>query len=406
MRAIVMPKLGLTMTDGTVVSWLKKVGESVTSGEPLVEIETDKTTYTIESQTDGTILDILVDAGGEAAVSDTIGWIGELGEEIVNGAHSSSLDKNEQSIEILATPLAKRLAKEAGTNLLKVHGSGPNGRIQSADVDEFLQRLQHTVRPVSSVKPSARINATLVEQIETGGDHLSQSSVETHLETHLMGHSQMRKTIAKRMTESWTTIPHVVLHRRVGIQGLLDARERLVQISSTHISITVFIAYFVSRALEQYAFLNAHYEQDGCRTFRDVNLGVAVSVKDGIIVPIIREANRKSLLKISEEIDTLSDRARDGGLTPDNLEGGTFTLSSLGMFDIDGFTPIILPPQTGILGVGRIISTPQIMDGQLVAVPEITFSLSFDHRAMDGVYGAQFLEYLAKGVAEPLSILL
>ncbi|GMA62890.1 2-oxo acid dehydrogenase subunit E2 [Alicyclobacillus fastidiosus] len=456
MQAIVMPKLGLTMIEGAVSDWLKQPGDNVSAGEAIAEIETEKITYTLEAPADGTLLRILLPAGESAPVTETIAWIGEPGEEVpdVEGESSAihvstnrarNIDERLQTqgtigqstdtagtlpaARMLATPLAKKVAGESNVNLGEVTGTGPHGRIQSSDVEEFLRRLE--LRP--KVTPAA---AVVAEQkgvdtalVRPSGERIRRADVERYVDSidvieaeepvkgenstpggRLVPHSSMRKAIAKRMTESWTMIPHVSLHRTVSVNGMVDLQQRASAHQTKKVSLTAVIACLVSRILPKYSFLNGYYETTGCRVFDDVHLGIAVSVPNGLLVPVIRNANLKSILEIADEIAELSERARFGSLQPDELEGGTFTLSSLGMYGIDGFTPIIVPPQTGILGIGRTVQVGHTVgagiEGATQTTTNMTISLSFDHRAVDGVYGAQFLESLAQCFADPLRLLM
>jgi pyruvate dehydrogenase E2 component (dihydrolipoamide acetyltransferase) len=453
MHAVVMPKLGLTMTEGAIAGWLKQPGDAVTAGEEIAEIETDKITYTLEAPADGTLLEILLPAGETAPVKETIAWIGEPYEALpdanaearppsaeepvsanqpnnqVNHDMSASVPVNQAAANtILATPFAKKVARENSVSLGQVSGSGPNGRIQSADVEEFLHCLIEHPKATPAAEITAKQAGVDISHLSQGGERVRRADVEAYVEQYgaqsveqtnqtrgrLIPHSSMRKAIANRMTESWTTIPHVTLHRTTLVTGMLDLQKRASDLESKKISLTAVIASLVSRVLPKFPYLNAHYEKEGCRVYDDVHLGIAVSVQNGLIVPVIRDANTKSIPELANEIAVLSERARAGSLTANDIEEGTFTISSLGMYGIDGFTPIILPPQTGILGIGRTVTNiGQVGDAasaqsstSATRATSMTISLSFDHRAVDGVYGAEFLVSLAKCFADPLRILL
>jgi len=429
MKPVVMPKLGLTMTEGTIATWLKQEGDTVAVGEAIAEIETEKITYSLEAPVEGTLLKIVLPAGESAPVAETIAWIGRPGEEVPNEkegpAASLPHPSEDEASDVqpvmaspaqpaLATPFAKKIARDKGVELDRVTGTGPYGRIQADDVVEFLKRLESTSH-VARITPAA---AVVVEQHGLGaenlrtldGERVRRADVEGYVEqvndvrSRVIPHSSMRQAIAKRMTESWTAIPHVTLHRSVYAEGLFELRKKASEKTTKKISMTAVIACLVSRLLPKHPLLNAHYERDGTRVFDDVHLGLAVAVSNGLVVPVIRHANSKSIPELAEEIADVSERARTGSLNPDELEGGTFTISNLGMFGVDGFTPIIVPPQTGILGIGRSVQSMTSSDGTAQNI-SMTLSLSFDHRAMDGVYGAQFLDSLARCIEDPMQLL-
>jgi pyruvate dehydrogenase E2 component (dihydrolipoamide acetyltransferase) len=426
MQAVVMPKLGLTMTEGAIADWLKKPGDTVTVGEAIAEIETEKITYTLEAPVEGTLLKIIIPAGESAPVTQTIAWIGQPGEKVpeaeaeesaeqvpfthVHGEPPKSAPADFTAL-VPSTPLAKKIARESSVNLGQVSGTGPNGRIQSADVEDFLRRLESAPKVTPAAAVVAEKLGVDAAMLHTSGERVRRVDVERYADrinttshSRLIPHSSMRKAIAKRMTESWTTIPHVTIQRIVSVTGMTDLQERASHHKGNKVSLTAVIAFLVSRILPKYPFLNAYYETDGCRVFDDVHLGIAVSVPNGLMVPVIRNADSKSIPELADEIVELSERARSGSLQPDKLEGGTFTISSLGMYGIDGFTPIIMPPQTGILGIGRIVRSVEPLGEETQNLASMTVSLSFDHRAADGVYGAQFLQTLAQCFEDPLRL--
>ncbi|MCL6454954.1 MAG: 2-oxo acid dehydrogenase subunit E2 [Alicyclobacillus sp.] len=428
MEAVVMPKLGLTMTEGTVATWLKQPGDVVEAGEAIAEIETDKITYTLEAPVDGRLVRIDLAAGESAPVSQPIAWIGQPDESPPSAAAATVAPSAEgitaaEAVQAesgagqsaggpLATPFAKKTARENNVALSEVTGSGPNGRIQAADVEEFLKRLNPGTKATPAAAALAEEAGLDVSTVPSAGERVRRADVQRaleprrHPEGRLIPHSAMRASIANRMSESWGTIPHVTVHRTSPVDGLMALHRRAKETAQASVSLTAVLACLVSRTLLKYPALNAHYESAGCLVFDDVDLGVAVSVPGGLVVPVIRDANRKCIPELAEEIRGLSERARSGGLELKDLEGGTFTISNLGMYDVDGFTPIIVPPQVGILGVGRTTGAASESVESGAAQQNMTVSLSFDHRAVDGAYAAQFLSALARSLADPLQVLL
>ncbi len=397
MQAVMMPQLGLTMTEGLIVDWLKQTGDAVRKGEAIAEVETEKVTYAIESPEDGVLVKIIWKEGETVPVAETIGWIGQLDEDIpdqsdgpstpqresnappIEQANADSAPLSHDQHDVRATPLAKRMAREAAVVLDEVRGTGPYGRIQAADVAEMAQSL-----------PSGK-------RIE-----LREAETSMH-DRRFVPHSTMREAIARHMSESWRTIPHVTLHRSMPAYELLKLRERLSVETGRKGSITAVIVWLVARVLVRYPYLNAMYDDRGLWVSDAVHIGVATELDQGLLVPVIRDAQSKTISEIAKELLELSSRGRDRNLHPREVEGGTFTISTLGTYGIDEFTPIIMSPQTGILGVGRLVtnSPPPDREGSRIRV-----SLSFDHRAVDGAYGAQFLAALAECFSDPLRILI
>lgn len=425
MTPIVMPKLGLTMTEGTVGTWLKSVGAEIHEGEPLVEIETDKVNYSLESPGAGTLLNIEALAGATVPIGQTIAWIGQKDEDTSGlmaqpsvaqtGEESSAppdmQEENSPEVEepspiIAATPLAKKIAHQEQVTLDNIQGRGPNHRIQAADVEDFLLRGQTTRDKISHPDTSHLHNTPgVLPQAEPGQPDATYHE-ERRAATQFIAHDSMRRAIGSRMSESWTTIPHVTLHRTIDVSGSLALQQEIATRTTRKVSLTAIIAYMIAHVLPRHPLLNAHYASHGSLTFDDVNLGIAVSIGSGLIVPVIHHANDMSILEIAAELVRLTDAANHGTLQPHDIDHGTFTVSNLGMYHIEEFTPIIAPPQTGILGIGALENKLQIVDGQVTDIPVIPVSLSFDHRAVDGVYGAQFINSVAQVLADPLALLI
>ncbi len=375
---IVMPKLGMAMTEGEVVKWLKEDGAHVAQDEPVVQVMSKKITYEVRAPQAG-ILRHAVRPGQKVPVGTVIGYIAAPGEEVPAAPAAAPAVAAEvgagpaAQTEVLATPMAKRLAREHGIDLREIRGTGPGGRIQEADVLAYLeQRRQAPAAPEAS--PAARV-------IPFAG---------------------MRRAIAERMTESLRTMAQVTITTEADVTGLVEFVDRLK--SRVDISYTAVLVKAVARALKQHPLLNSTLVGDEIRLLDEVNIGVGVALDEGLIVPVIRNADRLSLGEIDRELKRLAAAARAGSLTVDEVTGSTFTISNLGMFGVDAFTPIINPPEVAILGVGRIVEKPAIYRGQVAVRSLMTLSLTFDHRVVDGAPAAAFLQTLAGMLAQPALI--
>ncbi len=418
-EVIYMPKLSDTMTEGVVAEWLKKVGDEVSSGEILAEIESDKATMEFESFYDGVLLHIGVEKGKAAPVDSVLAIIGEKGEDvsaILESEKSKAADSKkeepkeaakaekveEKPVEvkseksqpkpaatavakpapvpqastngrIKASPLAKRLAEEKGYDIGRIPGSGDGGRIIKRDVEAF-----------ASAGPSA---ANAVESFE---------DVEV---------SQMRKTIARRLAESKFSAPHFYLTMKINMDAMIDARDSINSVSSTKISFNDLVIKASAVALKEHPQVNAAWMDDHIRYNHHVHVGVAVAVPDGLLVPVVRFADTKRLTEISGEVKDFVLRANDKKLQPQDWEGNTFTVSNLGMFGIDEFTAIINPPDSCIMAVGGIEEGPVVKDGQVVPGNVMKVTLSCDHRVVDGASGAKFLKTFKKLMENPVLLL-
>lgn len=413
-----MPKLSDTMTEGVVAEWLKKVGDEVSSGEILAEIESDKATMEFESFYDGVLLHIGVEKGKAAPVDSILAIIGEKGEDvsaILEAEKSKATSKKDEPTEepkaekaeakpvevaeekpqpkpaattvakpapipqlstngrVKASPLAKRLAEEKGYDIGRIPGSGDGGRIIKRDVEAF-----------TSSGPSA---ANAVESFE---------DVEV---------SQMRKTIARRLAESKFSAPHFYLTMKINMDAMIDARDSINSVSSTKISFNDLVIKASAVALKEHPQVNAAWIGDHIRYNHHVHVGVAVAVPDGLLVPVVRFADTKRLTEISGEVKYFVLRANDKKLQPQDWEGNTFTVSNLGMFGIDEFTAIINPPDSCIMAVGGIEETPVVKDGQIVPGNVMKVTLSCDHRVVDGASGAKFLKTFKKLMENPVLLL-
>ncbi|ABY94450.1 pyruvate dehydrogenase E2 component (dihydrolipoamide acetyltransferase) [Thermoanaerobacter thermohydrosulfuricus] len=378
---VVMPKLGLTMKEGRVDRWLKKVGDIVKKGEEIVEVSTDKITNVVESPADGILAKILVNEGEIVPVATPIGIITAEGEKL------EEVEKSEEKF-IKATPVAKRLAKENNIDLSLITGTGPGGRITEEDVKKFISEQKVKTEEEGPKKEVAVIEGQALEKVER------------------MPMDNIRKTISQRMKKSWSEIPHVTEDIKVDVTELVNLRENLNHISDNKFTYTDLIAKACVIAIKKNPVVNWSIEGEYIIKNSSINLGIAVALDNGLIVPVVKEADKKSLLELSKNIKELSERARNNKLTPDEIIGSTFTITNLGMYEIDSFTPIINPPESAILGVNKIYKEPVVLDDNIVIRHIIKLSLSFDHRLIDGATAAKFLLDLKKTLENPLSLLI
>jgi len=362
---IVMPRLSLTMKEGTVVQWFKKEGEVVQKGEPLVEVLSEKVTYDVEAPESGVLRRILASEGSDVPVDQVIGIVATADEPITEvelsappapglkiEEVSAPLSKpDEIGDRIPASPAAKRLAKELGVDLRQVKGTGPEGRIVEDDVRRFAEQ--------TALTPKVRETVPL-----TG----------------------IRRTTADRLTLSARTAPHSTIVMEVDMINAARFRQE------TQFSYTEMLIKAVAKALLDHRLLNATLEDNQIKVFEDVNVGVAVTTESGLVVPVVRNADKKSLGEISSVLKELVEKARQGKLTREDVTAGTFTITNLGMYDVDVFFPIINPPETAILGVGRVVEKPVAVNGQLAIKPLMQLSLTYDHRIVDGAPAAKFLQ--------------
>jgi pyruvate dehydrogenase E2 component (dihydrolipoamide acetyltransferase) len=415
-----MPKMSDTMEEGTLVSWQKKVGDKVKSGDILAEVETDKATMELEAYEDGTLLYIGIKEGDAVPVDGIIAVIGEQGANVEallareNGeaapAASESkpaetapeaVDEKSTSVadsgdRIKASPLAKRLADEKGINLSQVAGSGDNGRIVKRDVDEFKPSAKPAeAAPVQAAAPSApKAPQPTVPVAPASGDF-----VDTPV-------SQMRKTIARRLSDSLFTAPHFYVTMEIVMDKAMALRPQLNEVSTAKISFNDMVIKACAVALKQHPAVNSAWMGDKIRRYNYVNIGVAVAVDEGLLVPVIRDADKKTLSAISAEVKDLAGKAKDKKLQPKDWEGNTFSISNLGMFGVDEFTAIINPPDSCILAIGGIKKVAAFKeDGTVYPTNIMKVTISADHRVVDGALAAAFLNTVKKLLEEPMSML-
>jgi pyruvate dehydrogenase E2 component (dihydrolipoamide acetyltransferase) len=434
---VLMPALSPTMTEGKLARWLKKEGDAVKSGQVLCEIETDKATMEVEAVDEGTLGKILVAAGTEGVkVNEPIALILEEGESAAAataGAASAppaappsasapaavapaatAAPKPAAATSgdrVFASPLARRMAEQAGIDLSAIRGSGPGGRIVKADIDAARAaggapgKAAAAAAPAAA--PTAHVGAAAPTPMPVAAAALA--AIGPH---KLVPLSTMRRVIARRLTESKQQVPHFYLSVDCEIDRLLAGRAALNAKSpekgpgAFKLSVNDFIIKAVGVALKQVPAANASYSDDGLLLWDDVDVSVAVAIPGGLITPIIRNADRKGLVQISSEMKDLAARAKDGKLKPEEFQGGTFSISNLGMFGIKQFEAVINPPQGCILAVGAGEQRPVVKNGALAIATVMTCTLSVDHRVVDGAVGAEFLAAFKKIVEDPLAMLL
>ncbi len=429
---VIMPKLGWTMTEGTIVRWLKAEGEEVGEGEPLLEVQTDKVTMEVEAPATGILGKILVPEGETVPVVQVIGYILAPGEEpreewpvptLVREAVTAEPPARTKAIR--ATPAAKRMARDKGIDLAKVSGSGEGGLITKEDLLRFMElpTPEVVVKPEARVKASPRArrlaeekgaDLSKIEGTGPGGwiteqDVLDFVAGRLPLEREVVTPGPIQRIAAERLTKSFTSAPHFYLTVEAKCAKLVELRERLMpaikEKTGVRLTLTDLLIVLVARVLREHPLANASWEDGKIKVAREVNIGLATAVEEGLIVPVIKRANEKGLEEIVRERKELADKALDGKLRLDELEGGTFTLTNLGMFGVDEFAAIINPPQSAILAAGRIAERPVVEEGEVVARPTIRMTLSVDHRVLDGAEGARFLSDLKGLIEEPEVVL-
>jgi len=425
-----MPRLSDTMEEGTVAQWHKKIGDKVEEGDLLAEIETDKATMEFEAFQEGVLLHIGVEEGNTAPVDSILAILGEEGEDIsslLEGGDSSSEeeeaknkeenkkeDKSEDKKEeisassessesseketsskesqsdgsrVKASPLARKLAEDKGVDINQVKGSGEGGRIVKRDVDEFKA-------PSASASSAPQVNMASAGAAPEG---MSYDEVNV---------SQMRKTIARRLSESKFSAPHFYLTMDIDMDNAIDARKRINAVAPQKISFNDFVIKACAVALKQHPVINSSWAGDTIRRNHEINIGMAVAVDEGLLVPVIRNADQKGLATINTQAKEFAGKARDKKLQPSEWEDNTFTISNLGMFGIEEFTAIINAPDACILAVGGIKQVPVVKDGAVVPGNVMKVTLSCDHRVVDGASGAAFLNTVKDILENPLNMLL
>ena len=419
---ITMPRLSDTMTEGVVAQWLKSVGDKIEEGDILAEIETDKATMEFESFNEGTLLYIGLKEGVSAPIDSLLAIIGEEGENIdelvANFDKATAPDPIEEKNEtpaaaekaapavtatpaaistpatptaiaaqvvntgrILASPLAKKIASDKGINLATVTGTGENGRVVKRDVEFFV--------PITATSTPAATSTVALED----------ESFEE------INNSQMRKVIARRLAESKFSAPHYYLMLDINMDNAIAARKEINALPDTKVSFNDMVVKACAMALKKHPQVNSQWFEDKMRINHHVNIGVAVAVEDGLVVPVVTGTNHKSMTQIGSEVRDMAGRAKGKKLTPAEMDGSTFTVSNLGMFGITEFTSIINQPNSAILSVGAIVQKPVVRNGEIVVGNEMKITLACDHRTVDGATGAAFLQTLKQFIENPVTML-
>ena len=375
---VVMPRLSLTMKEGTVVQWFKKEGETVTKGEPLLEVLSEKATLDVEAPASGILKRIIAGQGVDKPVNATLAIITASDEQITEADLETLEARGEEKKEavvkvsevtieavsgpeerVLASPAAKRLAKERGIDLTQMKGTGPEGRIVEDDVQGFIRQASPTEPRVKEIIPLTGI----------------------------------KKTTAERVSRSFRTAPHSTVIMEVDMTNAAKVH------SERQISYTELLIKAVAEALKKHPLLNSTLvEDEKIKAYADINIGVAVATEQGLVVPVIHYADKKTFEKIAAELRDLSEKAKEGKLAKEDLSGGTFTITNLGMYGVDLFMPIINPPEAAILAVGQIVNKPVVEGKEIMIKPVMTLSLAYDHRIVDGAPAAQFLEEIKKAL--------
>ncbi|TAK44169.1 MAG: pyruvate dehydrogenase complex dihydrolipoamide acetyltransferase [Saprospiraceae bacterium] len=424
-EVIRMPRMSDTMQEGNIIAWHKKEGDKVAPGDLLAEIETDKATMDFESLWEGHLLHIAVKEGAVPveAVIAVIGGKDEDWKAVLAAAQPGSNGKVEQpagavaevqaavpavttttvagktpavtesaggSQRLKASPLAKSLAKEAGVDIANIKGTGGQGRIVKRDVEVFIETKEEALAATPVVPATWTIPA-----FTAGGQ---ESFEDKPL-------SQMRKTIARRLAESKFSAPHFYLTMEINMDRVVEMRPRLNEVAPVKISFNDIVVKAAAAALRKHPAVNSSWLGDKIRTYQHIHLGVAVAVEEGLLVPVIRHADMKSLSQINTEVNAFAEKARNRKLQPEEMSGNTFTISNLGMFGIEEFTGIINTPDACILAVGSIVQKPIVKDGAIVVGNMMKVTLSCDHRVVDGATGAQFLRTLKGILEEPVRML-
>jgi pyruvate dehydrogenase E2 component (dihydrolipoamide acetyltransferase) len=451
---VFLPKLGQTMEEGTIVEWMKKEGDKVNRGDVLFTVESDKAVLEVESSAKGVLRRILIDKGAKVPVLTTVGIIGEAGEDISGllqkagpaqaavapasqpAAVGAAPQPAPQAVvapepaavapqpipgreRVFASPRARRVAEEKQVDLDYVAGSGPNGRIIEKDVLEFAAR-QPLATPLAR-KVAAEMGVSL-EQIPTAGGRITAEQVRAAAAPaggvpapavaaagEVVPLSGVRAIIAERMGNSSRTTAAVTLESLVDATELVALRTRLKEALAKELGFDVgyndLLALIVARCLVEFPYMNVRLDAEGIRHLQDVNVGLAVDTERGLIVPVIRNAQHMGLKELATKFRQIVARAREGKAGPDDLTGGTFTITNLGMFGVDAFTPIINLPECAILGVGRIKPEAAVVNGEVVVRQRMWLSLTFDHRLVDGAPAARFLQGILKYIETPYLLL-
>jgi pyruvate dehydrogenase E2 component (dihydrolipoamide acetyltransferase) len=434
---ITIPKWGLTMKTGKITKWFKNEGDPVRKGEAFFEVETEKITNTVESTAEGVVFQIVVPAGTTVPVGTVVAVVAETGEqpERIEGLQAGEVaaapekaraktqpEKPKEKAFVQASPAARRLAKELGVDLTLVPGSGPEGRVTEADVKKVHEEGPPRPKITPLAEEMARQAGLDISQIQgTGeGGKITKEDVQRALagspeapaeQQEALGgvksvpYSGMRRAIAANMYNSLHNTAQLSVFTEVDITEALrwldSVRAEYAKDESVRVSLNDIVILVTSRALKRFPMMNSNLVGDEILLFDDVNMGVAVALPEGLIVPVLRRADKKDLLTIGREARILAKKAREGSLSVDEVTEGTFTITNVSMFQVDGFTPILKPPETGILGVGRLRKKPAVVGDQIAIRSMMFLSLSLDHQVVDGAPANEFLQTVARYLENP-----
>jgi pyruvate dehydrogenase E2 component (dihydrolipoamide acetyltransferase) len=422
-KIVTMPRLSDTMTDGTVATWIKKVGDKVSEGDILAEIETDKATMEFEAFEAGTLLYIGVQEGESAPVDSVLAILGPEGTDVTGiianikkGGKTETVKEDTAAIEttsqskapeqksseetvvtttssgrVFVSPLAKKIAEEKGINIAEVKGTGENGRIIKRDIENFVPAS----KPAGTQETSSSETTVSVKPFIPAGE----------INAEEVKNSQMRKTIARRLAESKFTAPHYYLTIEIDMENAIASRKTINNLPDTKVSFNDMVVKACAMALRKHPQVNTQWKDEVTIYNHHINVGVAVAVDEGLVVPVLPFTDQMSLTQIGEKVKELAGKAKSKKLTPAEMEGSTFTVSNLGMFGIQSFTSIINQPNSAILSVGAIEEKPVVKNGQIVVGNTMTVTLACDHRTVDGATGAQFLQTLRSYIENPVAML-
>lgn len=456
MVPVIMPKLEMSQETATVVEWLKHEGDAVRQGEPLLIVQTEKVETEVEAPASGILAAITATAGQVVAVTTVIAQLmqpGEAADQRINGwangqisgesagAHLAAVGRGAPAVTpvaqrmaqehtvdlrqvvgtgpggrivkadveaaLRATPAARRVARAAGLDLATVPGAGPRGRIQEADVRRAADAPSLTGMDVSagSAGGPEKPAQALIPGDRPTSDTGQLPAFSLRPASRLVPLTGVRAVVAQRMTQSYQAAPHIHLSLSVDVTAAEATRGRWAEVSGAKVSLTVLLVKACAWALHRHPVANATVEGEGLRLWEDVNIGVAVALPAGLIVPVLRRADRRPVGELAAGLADMAARARAGALRPDEVTGGTFTLTNLGMFGIEAFDPILNPPQVAILGVGAAVPTPVTRDGAVVTRPMMQLTLAADHRGLDGAVAAAFLQDIQRAIHDPALML-
>ena len=382
---VIMPALGFDMTEGLLARWLKNEGDPVEKGQAIAEIETEKATVEIEAAVGGILARIIVRAGETVPVGTLIGVIAEAGEEVAAVTVPVPVSETGEGAapseaRVKASPVARKMAEEAGLDLSRIKGTGPGGRVVERDVQAAIAAGSAPAPPGVPAVPAPGAPVPL---------------------------NRMRKMIARRMTESKAAAPHFYITVEINMDDAMKMREQLNALApeAERISVNDLVVAAAARTLARFPVLNASYREDNLEMHPQVNIGIAVALEDGLIPPVLRDADKKPLKRIAAESRALAERARTNKLRSDDLGGGTFTVSNLGMFEVDEFIAIINPPEAAILAVGAVTRRPVAAAGEVRIAPLMKTTLSVDHRVADGAQAGRFMQEFKKLLENPVTLL-